>query len=401
MYKEKERPAMMDNNIDEIYDFGDEDANMEIDSEKDEEIQDNHVTAYDIAVFYNTYNLSTLLKWWGNKLVIPDFQRSYVWDIKKASEFVDTILRGMPAPSMFFYDDTDSSRLLVVDGQQRLTSLYRFIVKKEFSGKPFKLTGNIHPAWENRSYDELEQVDRDRLDDALMNITVIRQLMPDDGQSAMYMVFQRLNTGGISLKAQEIRMAVSYGPLAKFIDEKARDKRFEKWRFLRTSSQRQNGNYTAIQELLLKFWAYYFCYPKYSGASTRALLDSFFDQQKFFDEPVKPKQGVVYHSKQEFEDAFNAAFDVVNALSLKDISPYSKPTQTFLESIWVGLTYRKLALNKGIDVERLPLYISKWEKTIGEEQFSILFQARRTSSTQSAFERIKAGIEYFSGDFDA
>ena len=89
----------------------------------------------------------------------------------------------------------------------------------------------------------------------------------------------------------------------------------------------------------------------------------------------------------------------MNNLPLESISPFSKPTQTFLEAVWIGLTYRKLKLHKEINVCTLQAYISKWKEFIGEPEFSRLFQARRTSSVTSAFERIKAGIEYFAGDF--
>lgn len=367
--------------------------------EIDEEIDNNKLMAYDIAVFYNTYNLSTLMKWWGNKLIVPSFQRSYVWNQKKASEFVDSMLRGLPVPSMFFYDDIDNSRLLVVDGQQRLRSLYLFMKEKKFGDQEFKLTGNIHPNWQGKSYDDLAPEDKDRLEDALMNITVMRQLAPDDGQSAMYLEFQRINTGGVTLKAQEIRMAVSYGPLATYLDELAKDIRFKKWDFLRSKQQKSANNNSQIQELILKFWAYYFSYPKITGSSTRTFLDDFFDLQKDFDQPKRPKQDKKYLSKQQLEDAFNAAFEVVNSLAIEDISPYTKPTQTFLEAIWVGLTYRRLILQKEINTENLSGYISNWKKAIGEEEFTKLFKARRTSSTTSAKERIEAGINYFSGDF--
>ena len=365
----------------------------------DEIVDDNKLMAYDIAEFYNTYNLSTLMKWWGKKLVVPDFQRSYVWGIKQASEFVDSMLRGLPVPSIFFYDDSDNSRLLVVDGQQRLRSLYAYIIEQKFGDKQFKLTGSIHPNWAGRSYSELEQEDRDRLDDALMNITVMRQLAPDDGRTAMYLAFQRINTGGMTLKAQEIRMAVSYGSFALYLDKLAMDTRFEKWKFLRTDTQRKNNNYSPIQELILKFWAYYFSYPKFLGSSTRILLDDFFDVQKEFDNPKRKLQNKIYYSKVQFQEVFDAAFNDVNTLSTEVLSPYTKPTQTFLEAIWVGLTYRKLVLGKEINTEALPSYIAKWKSTIGDEKFSELFQARRTSSSQSALDRIKAGIEYFSGDF--
>lgn len=129
------------------------------------------------------------------------------------------------------------------------------------------------------------------------------------------------------------------------------------------------------------------------------MLDEFFDMQKDFDKPKSSVEGFKYYSKREFEEAFNAAFDVVSKLGKTQLSPYTRPTQTFLESIWVGLTYRKLRLGKSINEANLPEYIANWKKSIGEEKFSDLFQARRTSSVNSAFERIKAGIDYFSGDF--
>lgn len=374
-------------------------SDNKIEEQIDEEIGSNTLTAYDIAVFYNTYNLSTLLKWWGKKLVVPDFQRSYVWNIKQASEFVDSMLRGLPVPSMFFYDDIDNNRLLVVDGQQRLNSLHAFIKEGKFQGKEFKLEGNIHPNWAGRTYQKLEQDDRDRLDDALMNITVMRQLLPDDGQSSMYLAFQRINTGGMSLKAQEIRMAVSYGELSQKLGELAKDPRFNKWEFLRTKGQRSNNDYSPIEELILKFWTYYFSYPDFSGSSTRYMLDKFFADHKDLDKPKKKKQNVSYYSWNDMHTAFDAVFDIVNNLPLSCLTPYSRPTQTYLEAIWVGLTYRKLIEKKEINEERLPEYINRWKENIGEERFSDLFQARRTSSTRAALDRIQAGIEYFKGDF--
>lgn len=376
---------------------GNEFENEEDDA--DEKIDDNRLTAYDIAVFYNTYNLSTLMKWWGGKLIVPDFQRAYVWSLQQASEFVDSILRGLPVPSIFFYDDRDNSRYLVVDGQQRLNSLYAYIRDQKYAGKKFRLKGNIHPNWVGKSYEELEDEDKDRLEETLMNITLMRQLMPDEGQSAMYLAFQRINTGGRSLKAQEIRMAVSYGPLAKYIDELSRDQRFDKWDFLRTKSQRMNDDYSPIQEFLVKFFAYYFSYPdKFSGKSTRSFLDDFFAQQKEFDKPKREKQGVTYFSKQEFEKAFEAAFDIMISLDIKILAPYEKPTQTFLEAIWVGLTYRKLQVRKDVDIAKLESHIKEWKEKIGKDKFSELFQARRTSSLKSAKERIEEGIRYFEGE---
>lgn len=363
----------------------------------DEDMPDNKLTAYDIAVFYNTYNLSTLLKWWGTKLIVPSFQRSYVWNQRQASEFVDSILRGLPVPSLFFYDD--NGKYLVVDGQQRLTSLHKFIAEKKFNGKTFKLIGNIHENWRNKSFDKLEQEDKDRLVDALLNATVMRQLQPDDGQSSMYLAFQRINTGGMSLKAQEIRMAVSFGPLAEFLDKISRSEFFDKWPFLRNDLQRKNGNYSSIQELILKFWTYFIKRESLIGSSSRSLLDDFFSEQKDFDMPRKRKPGVKYYSKSELSDLFQCVLDEISIFSVDDLSPFSKPAQSYLEAIWVGLANRKLILKKEINKDTLIEFTKEWKNAIGEQKFSELFQARRSSSMTSVNERITAAIDYFSKDF--
>ena len=290
---------------------------------------------------------------------------------------------------------------MVVDGQQRLKSLHAYIHEEKFQGKKFRLTGNIHPKWAGKSYSELDQEDRDRLDDTLLNITVMRQLAPDDGQSSMYLAFQRINTGGATLNAQEIRMAVSYGPLAKLIYDLANDSRFDKWEFLKTKQQQLNNNNSIIQELILKFFLYYLCFPHYEGTSTRNALDKFFSNQKDLDATpfLKRRPDITYYSEAELREVFNAAFTELSTLDSMDFAPDTRPARILMEAIWVGLTYRKLKFGKDIPLENLKSHIENWKSVIGKEEYSTLFQTRRTTSISEAEDRIKAAIEYFSGDF--
>jgi len=55
----------------------------------------------------------------------PEFQRQYVWDDKRASLFVESILMGLPTPVIYLAEDQEG-KLLTIDGQQRLKSIYRF-----------------------------------------------------------------------------------------------------------------------------------------------------------------------------------------------------------------------------------------------------------------------------------
>ena len=369
-------------------------------SQQDEEKIENSSTAYDILAYYNTYNLSALLNWWGKKLIIPDFQRAFVWNTVQASEFVDTMLRGLPVPSFFFYDDVENNRFLVIDGQQRLTSLYQFIVEQEFQGRKFVLKGNIHPGWEGLSFDQLKEEDQERLKDALLNITIMRELRPETGQSSMYLAFQRINTGGLSLKPQEIRMAVSIGPLSQLLGKLARDERFDKWEFLRPAKDKANKNYQKIQELILRFWALYLEGDTYTGASLRGFLDSFFSDHRYLDTKQKPKKpNITYYSEERLTNLFEAALDdMYKNLDSYDFSPGARPTQLFFETIWIGLTYRIIEKGSSIDNFKLKDHIKNWKSEIGEENFNEAFHSRRNSSKESIQLRLRLTKEYFSKD---
>ena len=56
-------------------------------------------------------------KWDAQQLVIPDFQRAYVWDQIRASKLVESFLLGLPVPGVFLYRERTTNRLLVIDGQ--------------------------------------------------------------------------------------------------------------------------------------------------------------------------------------------------------------------------------------------------------------------------------------------
>ena len=91
------------------------------------------------------------------ELVKPDLQRNYVWDKKIASRFIDSILLGLPVPSIFLAKDIDE-KLLIIDGFQRITTLVDFyagIFSK--TGRLFRLHNSdlINERWRNKTFAEL------------------------------------------------------------------------------------------------------------------------------------------------------------------------------------------------------------------------------------------------------
>ena len=96
--------------------------------ESEDETSD--VEDYDISTSPNDFNVSTMYDFIKKGvLVIPGFQRNYVWDIRRASKLVESLIIGLPVPQIFLYE-ADRNRFHVIDGQQRLMSLYYFVEQR-------------------------------------------------------------------------------------------------------------------------------------------------------------------------------------------------------------------------------------------------------------------------------
>jgi len=173
---------------------------------------------YDISSYPADFTLQVLYdKWVNSQLVVPDFQRSYVWTKPQASRLVESFLLGLPVPGVFLYKQRESQKLLVIDGHQRLGSIYFFFKGVFKDDRVFRLRG-VDARWEGKSYEELSEPDRLRLDDSVLRSTVIQQLHPGD-HSSIYLIFERLNTGGTQLNPMEIRKCLYSGPAYALLEE--------------------------------------------------------------------------------------------------------------------------------------------------------------------------------------
>lgn len=175
----------------------------------DKDDGDSVSNSYQISYFPADFTLKGFLdKWDSGQLVVPKFQRKYVWDIKKASRLIESFLLGLPVPGVFLYKERKTNKLLVIDGQQRITSAVMFF-KGVHEDKVFGLQG-ISSRWEGKTFSSLDESDQYQLQDAVLRATVVQQLDPDD-DSSIYHIFERLNTGGMNLNPMEVRKCVYFG----------------------------------------------------------------------------------------------------------------------------------------------------------------------------------------------
>ena len=191
---------------------------LEFDDTDTSEEDDAETLHFEIASYPADYTVKVLVEKWRDKqLIIPDFQRAYVWNLPQASKLIESFLLGLPVPQVFLYKDRKSQKLLVVDGHQRLSTISQFYEGQFKDSRIFRLTG-VHERWQGKRYTDLDEADRLRLDDSPLRSIVIQQLSPDDNES-IYLIFERLNAGGVKLNPMEIRKTVYHGPAIALIEQ--------------------------------------------------------------------------------------------------------------------------------------------------------------------------------------
>jgi len=224
----------------------------------DEQIDDYQITEYEITASPNDFNIKTIFDFIESGSVkIPGFQRNYVWDQKRASKLIESILIGLPVPQVFLYEESRNN-FLVIDGQQRLMSIYYFI-KQRFPRKDkrsilravFDEHGRIPEEvlhddeyfskfnlqlaekvsgqpnrFKKMNYGTLGDY-KSTFDLRTIRNVIIKQNFPEGEDSSIYEIFNRLNSGGINLKPQEIRTSLYHSLFYEMISRTNSD---AKWR---------------------------------------------------------------------------------------------------------------------------------------------------------------------------
>jgi Protein of unknown function DUF262 len=178
-------------------------------------------------------------------LDVSGFQREFVWSQPQMDRFIESLLLGLPVPGIFLVNESRNI-YLVLDGQQRLRSLHHYY-QGVVRGREFRLQ-NVQPQFRGLRYKDLDDEDRRRLDNSIIHATIVRQDVPSNDLSSIYLLFERLNTGGTTLQPQEIRVALYRGGFVKLLRDL---NEFSPWRTLYGPRSRRLKD----QELILRFFA--------------------------------------------------------------------------------------------------------------------------------------------------
>ena len=179
--------------------------------ESEDEDLESATPVYRIRSYPSDPDLETLYgRWNRGEIEIPAFQRGFVWKPAQASKLIESFLMGLPIPGIFVFLDGEEEKHLVIDGQQRLTSIFGFFDGQLPNTNDFVLR-DVDSKWEGKNFNTLDPVDKARLLHSILRVIIVEPSSRDD-RSSIYPIFERLNTGGTNLTPQEIRNSTCHGP---------------------------------------------------------------------------------------------------------------------------------------------------------------------------------------------
>jgi Protein of unknown function DUF262 len=303
-------------------DFDDYELALQDGIEDESLLESPGVRKFSIRSYGADYTVDSLVKRMRQRAFkIPAFQRQYVWTLKHASKFIESLLMGLPVPGIFLYKESDTNEHLVIDGQQRLRTLEAFY-DGVFREKTFKLVGVREP-WNNKTYKQLDNADVLKLDDSVVHATIFQQDRPQDVLDSIYFVFERINTGGIRLSPQEIRNCISLGPFIEFVKR------------LNTNNSWRNifgpvNNRSKDEELIIRFLAMYF-----EGNSYIRPMNKFLNE--FADKSNKLKPENLNQMEKIFVDTISLVEDAIGNRAFR---PVRALNAAVFDSVMVGLANR-------------------------------------------------------------
>jgi len=320
----------------------------------------------------------------GELIINPDFQRAFRWSLKQQSKLIESILIGVPLPSIFVYQNKEG-KWEVVDGVQRLSTIIQFIgdLRNEANEKleptvleETKLLSALKGmTWENIPNELQLDFKRSRLE-----VKIIKYL---SDKNSKFEVFQRLNYSPTILSGQEYRNA-----LLIMVDKAVYDWMVELANYsnfkncLDLADRWLQEKYD--QELVLRL----FIFPSYQFKHKK--VDEYIDESIFYDENsiLKKIESGEFNLKIETE-RFRKTFDFLNEVKGIDVFKKQGKGQQFLESYYEAIAIGLYANIDDYSNQDFSLIGEKISELDNQEEF----QRGKGSGTNSEI-RIKRLIPF-------
>ena len=367
----------MNNHLEELKKEIEQAQNIEDESTE----EDISPARYDITSYGIDFDIDGIVKRvTRGDIYIPKFQRNFVWKMPESSRFIESLLLGLPVPGVFLAQDPETNKMLVIDGQQRLLSL-KFFYDGYFNPKEggankrvFKLV-KVQKPYETLTYENLPEKDRINLDNCVIHATVVKQDSPSDDDTSIYHIFERLNSGGRKLTAQEIREAVYHGEFLNLIQEL---NKHQSWRIIFGSPNDRMRDH----ELIIRFFAMFEESEKYK----KPMVD-------FINVYVKKNRHIEATKAEYLKTIFQKTTDLfLESIQEKLFRPVRALNVALFESAMVGLATR-ITSNNEIDV---PAIKKAYNELLNNSEFMGLI-SKSTTDIANVNTRLEIAKNIFMG----
>lgn len=269
-------------------------------------------------------------------LIKPELQRHYVWDRVEASRFIESLLLGLPVPSIFLAK-TSEEQMLIIDGYQRIMTVRDF-VGGIFGGdgKVFRLsrTDKVNKRWRGKAFAELTDAEQRKVRNTTIHAIIFIQQLPSGTNTSLYQIFERINTSGRTLLPQEIRNCIYQGAFNSLLFEL---NALPAWRAMYGLSEADSR--MRDMEFILRFFAL-------SSPELDAVEKEGISLKKFLNTFMGSHRALPDVERQAFATRFTRAATLVHqalgATAFQNISPTSpekltpKFSPTIFDSIMIA-----------------------------------------------------------------
>lgn len=334
------------------------------------------IREFTLEYYYDKYHKG--LEKEDNELYVPEYQREFIWDEKRQSQFIESLILGLPVPLMFVAENESDGKLEIVDGSQRIRTIDAFM-SNELKLKGLKKL----PLLNGLTYNKLSNARQRMFKNISMRMIILGTATTSEIRQD---VFERINTSAVSLLPMEIRRGVYRGKFTDLIIELASEPRFKKL----CPQNKMMENRREEEEMVLRLFAFTDTFPSFKYKSydlgnmgVADFLDRYIEDKNsnITDVEIKEKrqlfdQMVSFIEKHFPNQGFAKGANVIGV---------SKP---YFEAIGIGAV---LALKKDHNLinKTLDLSWTKIDKKHPNELSRLVADRYRTHTTSKLRERIE------------
>ena len=221
----------------------------------------------------------------------PRYQRNDVWTNTKKAKLIESVLRNIPIPSIYF-SETQNGLYEVIDGQQRLISFFDFL-NGDYQLSQLPVLTKLN----KKNFNDLDAPLKRKIEDYQLQIFIVKKESHED---IKFDIFQRINEGASKLNAQEIRNSMYRDNGIKEIKELSKNRDF-----IKVVKGKVQNSRLKDQEAILRFISFYFYgYEAYNG-NLNSFLNKTLEENLLSSENYKEINNLLSETMQIINEVFN------------------------------------------------------------------------------------------------